>query len=119
MTSYSPGPTGSTTVTVTRYGPATMVRGQAQITTSTFDITDANIQPAFYTDLMRLPEGQRDRDAQIMFTTATLFATQRSTNAKGDRVAYNNKVYEVVDTREYRMGVLDHSEVLMVEVNRA
>lgn len=119
MTTYSPGPTGFTTVTVTRYGAPTLVRGQPQFSTTTFDITDANVQPASKDDLMMLPEGQRDRDVQIMFTTQTLQASGKINNGKGDRISYNSKVYEVVFTNEYRMGVLDHTEAFMVEVQNA
>ncbi len=119
MTTYSPGLTGSITVTVNRYGAATLNRGQFTATTTPIVITDANIQPASKEDILRLPEGKRHKDVQIIFTATELFSAGNGGTSKGDRVEYDGREYEVFFTNTYRMGVLDHTEAIMVEVTDA
>lgn len=113
MTIYTPGSTGQVTVSVTRYGQATLDRGQFTQSTTSFNITDANIQPADQSDIIRLPEGQREMDTLVIFTATPLYGVT-SGRSKADRIDYNGKTYEVYSVSTYSMGVLDHTEALMV-----
>ena len=114
MTTFSAGATGSIIVSVKRYGGYTLVEGKPIMDPQTeFDI-EANIQPASADDLVRVPEGQRDRDIQVVFTSTELFSANKTAERKADRIQYNGKAYEVFNAATYRMGVLDHTEALMI-----
>lgn len=54
-----------------------------------------NFQPAPGEEIERLPEGDRGKEAFMVFTPAALVAGSDDTQIKADRVNYNGKRYRV------------------------
>jgi hypothetical protein len=89
-----------TAYTVTRYAAGSYVNGRyVRGAASTFTIA-ASIQPAGEHDVLRLPEGLRDRKTIAIFTTTPLQHASEDA-AVSDRITYLGEVFEVSSIDEW------------------
>ena len=90
--------------TVTRYNGSGYVNGRYVLGTPTTFSLQAAIQIAKGRDLLILPEGLRDKEIIVLFTTTQLFTAQAQPTANdADQVTYNGAQFEVI-TAEDRSG---------------
>lgn len=76
-----------------------------------------NIQPFKYHELMQLSESERTQEWYKMYSEEPLYTSQEPSglNQKvAERVEWDGKVFKIVSTLNYKMGILDHYKALMV-----
>jgi len=119
MTIFTPDVVGYVNLTVTRPGTnGTYVLGiYQQPVSSSFSIV-ANVQPADYEDLLKLPELERSKDVILVLTPTELKPGNQSLKQKSDTFIYKGNTYEVYKVAVYEMGVLDHTEAICVRVSQ-
>ncbi len=83
---------------------------------SSFTVT-ASVQPMSQREQLILPEGVRERKSIILFTTVELKVVDEETGTSADVVNYLGEKYEVFQTPNYRMGVLDHFRIVALKEN--
>lgn len=92
------------TYTVTRRAAATYVAGRVVAgATSTFTIT-ASIQSASGRDLLRLPEGRRSTDTQVVYTTTELKCGSQANANESDQVTIDGALWEVQHIEAWPTG---------------
>lgn len=90
------------TLIVTRASAApTYVHGKLVPATATTFNTAAHVQPSGGRDVLRLPEGQRSREAITVWSVADL-AVAVEGGPKGDRFTWNGNTYEVQAIKAWR-----------------
>lgn len=86
----------SGTITVSRPGTPLLVDGRLQsVASSTLGPFSASVQPLTGRDVERLPEGLRDKEARVVFTTADLRPANPAAGTLGDRVTFDGREFEV------------------------
>jgi len=79
--------------------------------------TTASVQPASSKDLLLLPEGERTRETIKVYTGTELFTANIAASRPADRLAYDGRVFEIMNVSTYKMGQLDHTKALASAVN--
>lgn len=102
--------------TVTRYAAGTHSNTTGRFTpgsTSTLTIR-ASVQPASPSDVERLPEGMRGRDARRVYTETQLFPVRQGAQPRqADTLVIDGYVYEVADVN-YWDKVMPHYRCIAV-----
>ena len=103
------------TLTVTRYGLGSDVKGHyVEGTPSTFNIT-ASVQPLRPNEMLLLPEGRRESEAFRLYTdTQLLPARKDSTNA--EKVAIGSVDYEVLSCAIWDNNIIPHFKAIVVRL---
>lgn len=86
---------GSGSYNVTRRAVPLMVDGRVLPSSSTALVVTGSLQPSSGRDVQRLPEGLRDRETMVIFTSTELQAANPSTGAPGDRLEVSGRSFEV------------------------
>ena len=86
---------GAAAVTLRRFAAPTYVNGMAVATAPTVSSLDAAVQPSTRREVMKLPEGERTKEAISIFTVEVLQESDVSTGAKSDQVVWKGRTYEV------------------------
>jgi hypothetical protein len=94
------GRLGAQAYSVTRFDPGYYQDGRFIQGPKTTLTIQALIQPAGSHDVMRLPEGVRDRKTIAIFT-ATPLQHARANDATSDRIAFNGETFEVSSIDEW------------------
>lgn len=76
----------------------------------------ANVQPVSYEELQRLPEGLRDKDMILLFTTTELRTANQKNGTSPDYITWLDRSYQVQKVSAFQMGVSDHYEVYAMRV---
>lgn len=72
----------------------------------------ASFQPASGKDLLRLPEGKRQSDVIIVYTTTALVIGGQGTGRLPDRFTVDGSTYEVEHVEHWKAFGKEHYEVL-------
>jgi len=104
-------------ITVKRYTAAALVKGVYQPVTPTTFTIKASVQPMSGDEVLTLPEGDREKELQTVYTDTLLRTIDQDTKTEADRVVWNGSDYEVIKVRPYQMGALDHYECIIARVN--
>lgn len=110
--------------TVYRYGKETLVRGVfvRDPTPETFEI-EASVQPAKFHEVVQMPEADRTRDWQKIYTKSTLRLKREGEDGyAGDYILYKGNWYEVIKDKDYiSIGTLfaDHNCYYMARLSLA
>ena len=83
---------------------------------TTFSIV-VSIQPMDGDTLLLFPEGEREREMQLIFTETMLRTIDQDTGTPADTLVWNSYTYEVIKVRPYQMGALDHYECVIARRN--
>lgn len=86
---------GSGSYNVTRRAVPLMVDGRVLPSSSTALVVSGSLQPSSGRDVQRLPEGLRDRETIVFFTSTELQAADPATGEPGDRLVANGHTFEV------------------------
>lgn len=109
---------GRTTIQVERdTGGQTIVHGKPVESPKTILTMIANVQPALQMNrMMLLPEGDRSKQAILVFTVAELKMADEglALPTKADVVLWKGKRWEVKMAFNYEMGVMDHCESICI-----
>lgn len=101
--------TGSTTLTIKRRGREVLVKGRPAFPEPEIITIEANVQPLKFMELQQLPEPDRTKE-WIKIFSAQRIRTMREGDSGwlADIVLWDGDEYEVLRTKSYAMGVLDH-----------
>ncbi len=72
----------------------------------------ASIQPLNGREIMLLPDGERDRETVKVYTDTALVIADQEAQQKGDQIAYNGGVYEVMVKSNWTETRLAHFKYL-------
>lgn len=83
------------------------------------EIKGVNIQPLKDSEYLLLPEGHRTRDWLKLYSKEELQTPLEGASGHGgDEFTYKGTRYQVVRSKRYAMGVLDHFKSLAVSVEK-
>lgn len=107
--------TGKVPLTLYRKSPGRYVQGRWVEGEEVEIVIEANVQPMRDWELVQLPEADRTRDYQKIYSVSQMRALNEAADgwqadeflwdAAGDGVFHR---YEIMKVRRYKMGVLDH-----------
>lgn len=103
-------------VDIKRYSAGQYVKGAWQPGTSSVITIKANVQPVIKSfDTILLPDGDKSKEVIKVFTTFELRqVTEGSNPIPADVILWEGKEWEVKKATTWRMGILNHTEVLAV-----
>ena len=110
---------GTLTIPVTRYTSVSIVKGRhvpGSDVTSSFN-TIGSVQPMTAKDMETLPEGRRDRGGFKLFTKDLLLNTDIPNTLKSDRVTIEGSLYEVIQSQNWKNGIINHFKALVVQID--
>ena len=86
-------------------------------TETPYDVLNASAQPAKGTWSEPLPEGYRDTDIQVIYTTTEVLPEIEGTDQLGDYVEIRGETYKAIKTKVWDVGVQTHYEVYVSKIN--
>jgi hypothetical protein len=108
--------THKTTIQVIRKSAGSYVNGLWVDATNTVSV-QCHIQPLKGSELMALPEADRNREWIKAYTTDDVNGlVDGSGGVSPDVIVWDSKHYEVAKVLEYKMGVLNHTKIIAARV---
>lgn len=105
------------TITVTRYGTGSRDKWEyVPGTTTTFTAT-ASMQPVRDSELIVLPEKDRNRRVIKGYCDVELLTVRTSVNSKADEITWDGDVFEVFESQKWVDVDLSFWKVLLVRKN--
>jgi len=109
-----------TTITRKRYASGSRgTDGRWSTTSSTSSITGSEPQTLSAQELQMLPEGERNADSRVFFTTADVRTSSQHDGVEADHVSWDSGTtyYRVLQVEPH--GLYDHNRVTVSRVREA
>lgn len=107
-------------VTVERSSAGSHVNGIYQAGEVEIIETVMSIQPLNGREVIKRAEGHRERNYMYAYSPIELYVTDQQLKRMNDKINYNNKVYEVLESEFWdssNLSIAPHWKCLIAEVN--
>jgi len=105
------------TLDAKRYDGSTNTKGRWSPGAETPFTFIASVQPLRGSELLTLPEGQRERETYKLYTSTKLNGANESNKTKPDKIQLFDKTFEVLIVEIWQNKVIPHYKVIVSKID--